>query len=63
VDVDFTKPEIRTLNINGPRFEQLLIKDEPIGSNDRFGQLQFYPKAKGTALIGSIKALQANGVR
>lgn len=59
MEVNYTGSEIRTLSINGLRFEHLPIKDEPIGSNNGFWQLQFYLKTKGTVLIRSIEAAQA----
>jgi len=58
MEVNYTESEIRTLTINGLRFEHLPIKDEPIGSNNGFWQLQFYLKAKGTVLIKSMEAAQ-----
>jgi hypothetical protein len=56
MEVNYTESEIRTLTINGLKFEHLPIGDEPIGSNNGFWQLQFYLKAKGTVLIRSIEA-------
>jgi hypothetical protein len=59
MEVNYTASEIKTLNINGLRFEHLPIKDELIGNNNGFWQLQFYLRAKGTVLIRSIEAVQA----
>lgn len=59
MEVNYTASEITTLTINGLRFEHLPIKDEPIGSNNGFWQLQFYLPTKVTVLVKSIEATQA----